>query len=184
MISFKALTEENKVDTVMLLSEGLSWDAASYLAEIADGLVADNTGAEFALSVSSSCALIRIFDMGRYYFAFPYALDGDADVATAIDEVCEYTMREEIPLVFTDVPSDSLSSLVGFRHIDIDAEDKMCETYRVRIKTECEIASEIPSAAWGRVELNSLSESDIPLYAELCKDENVNKYWYYKNNVF
>ena len=179
MVSFKNVTKDNIENLVGIYSDQLGIDAMSYFSEIVEGLNLDDEDIEYAVSVYENCALIRIFDMGRYLFVFPCELDEDADVVAAIDAVAEYAMREEIPLVFVDTPPSALVCFSGFRHLDIDADDPECESYRVRIKTECELVAEIPQITQGRVTLNSIKEEDISSYARLCKDENVNKCWGY-----
>ncbi len=178
MISFKLLNEENAKEQVSLCAAELGQDAASSFADIIDSLESCDD-VEYAASIAHGCALIRVFDMGRYFFLYPYELVEDASISSAIDSITEYAMREEVPMVFSDVPSDATSSFAGFRHIDMDAEDRRCESYRIRIKTECELASEIPSVKWGRVTLSALEDADATDLAILSKDENVNKYWGY-----
>ena len=179
MISFKVLNGENKSEVINSFSKVLSDEALQTLTEIALGFNTGIEDSEFALSVYSGCALVRVFDMGRYCFLFPYEIEADSDVSASISAIAEYAMREEIPLIFSDVPFDCLSYFRGFRHMDIDAEDIEAESYRVRIKNECDLISSVPSVVRGRVELNEISENDIPDYARLCKDQNVNKYWGY-----
>ncbi len=179
MISFKELNSENQDAICKPFLKDLDEDAASALCELVYGIDTECDDLEYAVSVYKSCLLVRIFDMGRYLFVYPCELSENADVRAAIDAVREYAMREEIPLVFVDTPGYALSQFAGYRHMDIDADDPDCTVYRVRIKTECELISEIPEVKGERVELSALIKEDVPLYAELCRDKNVNKYWGY-----
>lgn len=179
MISFKPITEENLECVISSVAKDVCPAARDNAREILEGLSFDADGVEFAVCIFSNCLLIRIFDMGRYYFSFPYEIGEKADVYAAVEEIRKYTLREEIPLTFVDAPYDTLSIFKGYRHMDIDAEDEDGETYRVKIKTECELLDKIPELTYGRVKLNEISETDVSLYAKLCKDENVNKYWGY-----
>jgi len=179
MISFKVFSRGNSSEVINSLSESLSVEALKTLSEIVVGFDTDNEDLEFALSVYSGCALVRVFDMGKYFFLFPYEIETNANLSSSLSAIAEYAMREEISLTFSDVPYDCLSYFQGFRHMDIDAEDALSETYRIRIKNECELTAEIPTVARGRVELNAILEEDISDYARLCKDKNVNKYWGY-----
>ena len=180
MISFKRLDDGNYEKIAKELSLGLSTNEAVELFSIAESFISsDEEDVEFAISVSFGCALIRVFDMGRYFFMFPYEICDGADVSSAIREIGEYAMREEIPFVLSDVPADRLSALSGFRHFDIDAESEMGDVYRVKFKSECTLLSEIPSLVSGRVTLSEILDSDISDYARLSKDKNVNKYWGY-----
>ena len=179
MISFKILTEENKDGIVSALSKSLSDEERGELCDLIFSFDLSDEDTEIAVCLFSGCALVRVFDMGRYFFLFPFEISEGADICRAILAMGEYAMREEIPFSVCDVPCENLSAFSGFRHMDIDAEDKECTTYRVRIKTECELMEKIPHIVGERVELRELLPEDIPLYAELCKDENVNKYWGY-----
>lgn len=180
MISFKILDNETLNSIVNELSKKLSENEAETLFEIANSLnLGEEEDVEFAISISSGCALFRIFDLGRYFFLFPYELSEHADIASAIEEISEYAMREEIELVFSDVPFSEIYRFSSYRHMDIDAEDPFSQSYRVRIKTECQLCEEIPEESGVRVKLNAIKETDIPLFAKLSKDENVNKYWGY-----
>ncbi len=179
MISFKILTEENADGILSELSADISKEEREELCDFVSSFDLSDEDAEIALSFFSGCALVRIFDMGRYFFLFPTPISQGADLVASIFAIGEYAMREEISLVFCGVPAQKLSLFSGFRHMDVDADDPDCLLYRVRIKTECEFLEEIPGVAGGRVELRELSRADVPLYAELCKDENVNKYWGY-----
>lgn len=179
MISFQLLTQKNKESVISSLSEKLSPKEKEELHSIVSSFDTEDEDVEFALSWFSGCLLVRIFDMGRYLFVFPYEICRSAETELAIGAVSEYAMREEIPLIFTDVPAESLSVFAGFRHMDVDAEDEEGRAYRVRIKTECELLSEIPETTRGRVALNAICEEDIEDYARLCRDKSINKYWGY-----
>ena len=85
--------------------------------------------AEVAISGAFGCLLVRIYDGGEYLFSYPYPLTESADEAGAVEEIALYALREGLPLVFFDVPRDSLPVLLmGFRHADVDAEDEYAET--------------------------------------------------------
>ena len=179
MISFKVITEENMKSIISDLSATIPESEREELLSVARSFDLSDEDAEIAISYYGGCALVRIFDMGRYHFLYPFSLSDDADFSAALLSVAEYAMREEVPLSFCGVPRAELSFFSGFRHMNIDADDEECDSYRVRIKTECELIDEIPQIVGERVELCALSEDDIPLYAELCKDREVNKYWGY-----
>ena len=179
MISFKIITDKNKNGVLMDFSELLSGEEYVELCDFVNSFDLSKQDLEIAISYFSGCALVRIFDMGRYFFLFPIKISRGADLVSAILSIGEYAMREEISLTFCDVSAEELPLFSGFRHIDIDADDAECASYRVRIKTECELIDKIPNITGGRVKLRELLPEDISLYAELCKDKNVNKYWGY-----
>lgn len=179
MISFKILNEDNFDSILLELSVSLSEEEKGEFYDLVSSFDLTDEDLEFAICLFSGCVLVRVFDMGRYFFLFPFEISEGADVKAAISAMGEYAMREEISFAVCDVPTESLSVFSGFRHMDIDAEDEGCTAYRVRIKTECELMDKIPRIVGERVELRELLSDDIPLYAKLCKDENVNKYWGY-----
>ena len=179
MLSFKVISESNTEKALNTFIPELSEDEVVELYEIVESLDYSDDEIEYAVTVSNKCAIIRVFDMGRYMFIFPYELSSEADISIVIDEVCEYAMREEIPLTFTCVPRDYMPMMFKFRHIDCDALDRDGEEFSVRVKTECEMLDEIPSLTLGRVTLSPIFEEDIPLYAALSKNAELNKYWGY-----
>ena len=80
--------------------------------------------------------------------------------------VREYAKREEIPLVYTEVPKEELGELLSkFRHADIDAEDASATTYRVAVKSELALLDKIPTASCGEVSLGEILDGDICEYA-------------------
>ena len=180
MISFSVLNEENIEEVTGEMSKGLSPDEISEVLEISEQLCQnDDPDLEYAVAVSCGCLLVRVFDMGRYSFMFPFGLSEEADFKGAVLNISEYAMREEIGLSFFDVPSECISVFSGYRHINLDAEDADSTSYRVTVKGECELLDEIPEVEVGRVKLNALTENDISKFAELSRDENVNKFWGY-----
>ena len=53
------------------------------------------------------------------------------------------------------------------------------ESFRVRIKTECELLEEIPGLDFEDISLAPLSLEDSESYARLIRDEDTNKFWGY-----
>ena len=179
MISFKIIDADNREEIIKELCSTIPEEAET-VNEIIGGLDLDrDNDIEYGICLFLGCIILRIFDMGRYLFVFPYDICENSNLHRAIEAVGEYAMCEEIPLTFCDVPCECLSFFAGYRHMDIDAEDENGECYRVRIKRESDLIDALPSAEYGRVKLNALCEADIADYASLCKDKNVNKYWGY-----
>lgn len=178
MISFTPFDSESANEISAALSKDLIPECADTVREII--LSTLESDVECAACISDGCLLLRIFDYGRYYFAYPYEICEDADVSSAVDSIVEYAMREELELVFTDVPSEALGALLpAFRHADIDAEDVSASSYRVRVKTECQLMSELPSFSSGELTVNALTEEDIAAYALLCRLPESNEFWSY-----
>lgn len=177
MISFTILDENSREGIVKSIVASMPDADFDYLSDIIDSLLEDD--GEIAVSKSHGCLLIRIFD-GEYSFVYPVELTDDADPDEACDEIRLYAMKEEIPLVFADVPCDSLGVLIsGFRHASIDASAPDCEAYTVRLHTEAALLDEIPTLDFDEITLDALTEGDDSDYARLSKDEETNKFWGY-----
>ena len=177
MISFIPLTCENQ-ETII---SALVFDGADRAdaKELVDSFSCETEDVEFAVCSSHGCALLRVFDMGRYMFIFPIPMCDEADTDMAVLEVRAYAVKEEIPLVFTDVPRDEVGSLVTtFRHTNVDASDGG-DTYRVEAKSECMLLDNVPCIVTEEISLTPLAEHDIPDIARLNRDKEVNKFWGY-----
>jgi RimJ/RimL family protein N-acetyltransferase len=149
-------------------------DATEIMESYTDG------AADAAISGAFGCLLVRICDGGEYLFSYPYPLTESADESGAVEEVALYALREGLPLVFIDVPRESLPILLmGFRHADVDAEDECADTYRVTVKSECALIKKAPEVTYGEVTLRELRDGDKEAYARICLDAENNKYWGY-----
>ncbi len=186
MISFKELNNDNSELLKKTLSESIKAAASEPYDEIhgdisdaIDILLEDESGTEYAVCDFGGFLLVRAFDFGRYYFICPYRLTENARDDEVISELSMYAIREELPLVITEVSPFDMKYFFGYRHLSLDASDPECSSYTVRVQTECELLDEIPEDMEGRVELNEICEADIAAFAALSKDENVNKYWGY-----
>lgn len=177
MLSFKILTEEERDESLSLLSNSLPEADFEYLNEIIDSLIEEE--GEVALASSDGCLLVRLFD-GEYKFICPIALSDGADGIRAIDSLRAYAVKEEIPLVLTDVPAEELGTVAGlFRHTNIDAEDDDRQSYTVRVMSEAALLDAPISVELSDMLLDAITADDDRAYAELCKDKDTNKYWGY-----
>lgn len=177
MLSFKILTEEERDESLSLLSNSLPEADFEYLNEIIDSLIEEE--GEVALAASDGCLLVRLFD-GEYKFICPIALSDGADGIRAIDSLRSYAVKEEIPLVLTDVPAEELGTVAGlFRHANIDTEDDDRQSYTVRVMSEASLLDAPISVELSDMLLDAITADDDRAYAELCKDKDTNKYWGY-----
>lgn len=174
MIKFSDVDEKNKEKLT-----GELFFNGEYALEILNGLDFSDDGVYYAAAYICGCMVIRIFDFGRYMFLYPFEMTEDADIASAILEISEYARREEIGLTFVDAPCSAVSFILslGFLHIDIDCEGD--DSYRIRIKSELELAPKSISVGHSSITLEELCESDIEAYAALCRDEELNRFWGY-----
>ena len=152
------------------------------LSEIVDSFLelALDEDIEVGLTVCHGCVLARIFDMGRYMFVYPIGMADDASEDMAIEEIREYAVREELPLVITDIPEECIGGLaVKFNHTVIDREAGG-ESFRLEARSECALLDgRWPSISFGGVTLSRCGEENTSLLARLNRDADVNKYWGY-----
>lgn len=175
MISFMPLSDEGDVRSYLC---GLLGGSCDGLDDIISQFTPDDD-TEPAFSAYGGCILPRIYD-GEYLFAYPIALTDSADILGAVRAVADYTVREEIPLVFFDVPCEDVGALVSaFRHCDIDAEDIERSTYTVRVKSECAMLDEPPSSEYDGITLDAIGDADLGYYGYLCSDPDTNRFWGY-----
>lgn len=114
----------------------------------------------------------RIFTDSGYSFSYTTKEDALA--------VRDYAVKEEVPLVYTDVPREALSELAGlFRHSRIDAISASGAFYRVAVESECDLFAEIDEITSGELSLTEIYDSDKEEYARLSRDLEGLRYWGY-----
>ena len=178
MLSFKIITEENKDEVIDVLTVGIEDADLEYISEIADSLLEDSDS-EYALSFAHGCLLVRIFS-DQYSFIYPIAACSEADESLAAYLIREYAVKEEIPLIYTDVPKEELGSLIPlFRHANFDAQDPDGECFIVKIMSEAALLEDFPTFDFVEISLDKIDERDDSLYAALCRDEETNAFWGY-----
>ena len=181
MISFTLLTEKNKDS---LLSEIFDKNPTADRVYVSDIVTlhaeCDEEDVEYAISHSNGCLLIRMYE-DEYSFVYPVPFTDDADPTSAVLEIRAYAVKEEIPLVFYDVPRDAIGSLVtNFRHANIDSADPRSLFYTVRVMSEVQMLEEIPSYAGSfDLKLTPFTPADDENYMRLCTDAESNRYWGY-----
>ena len=180
MISFKILSEDivsSLIDEIMMASPDADLDLAKDNLEM---LLNDGGDGEYAVTHAHGCLLVRIFD-GEYCFMYPLPLCDWSDQTKAADEIRAYAVKEEIPLVYIDVPSYMLGDLLPiFRHANIDSSDPDNGFYTVRVMSEAALLDEMPGCEGDNgVSVDPLTPDDDEIYSRLCKDAETNKYWGY-----
>lgn len=177
MISFQPLTPEREREIIDSIFAKIPEADADEIEEILSSFC--DCACEVAVSTSHGCILLRIFD-GEYLFPYPIALTDTADEVAASDEIRLYSVKEEIPLTFIDVPSESLGELLTlFRHASAEDYDEERDAYTARVMSEAALLDEIPSVSLDGITLDALTESNKEDYARLCRDEETNRYWGY-----
>lgn len=149
----------------------------SILSSIAEALDCDS---EIAFSLIHGCLLVRVREWGRYSFLYPFATREGANEREALFAIERYAIREELPLIISDIPSEMLGDVIrGYRHVDVDAMDAVCESYSISVKTECMLAERLPNAEFDGVELGELTDADIADYARLSRDRKTGEFFGY-----
>ncbi len=137
----------------------------------------DENECEFGFALFGRLLLVRIYDGEVYSFVYPIALSDGQDEREALTEIGRYAVREEIPLVFCDVPYECIETVEGlFRFTKTYRDGESCV---IEVLNELMCAEDIPHLSDGVVTLSPLSAEDIPDYARLCRDAQLNKYWGY-----
>lgn len=179
MISFKLLAQTS---TEALLCD-IGEDAdAEYLGDILASFreLEAEGGTEVGVCLCRDCLLVRICSEGEYMFIYPIRLCDGADAQGACREIAAYSMRELIPLRFTDVPREELAELGGiFPHMDARAYDDDDDTFFVGIRNESDKVESDETFTFEDITLDFLRESDGADYAALCSDSVLNRYWGY-----
>ena len=138
MIKFEILCAEGAESFICGAKNAHGFDGEE-LSEIVSSFLdlASDEDIEVGLTVSHKCILARIFDMGRYMFVYPIEMCEESDALSAVEDLREYAVREEIPLVITDIPEECLGDIaVRFSHTVIDREAGG-ESFRLEARSEC-----------------------------------------------
>lgn len=180
MISFKILTTESKESLLREISDSTPGADIVFASDNMTLLLEDEDETEYAVTHAHGCLLIRIFD-GEYCFIYPLSLCDGADTLRAADEIRAYAVKEEIPLVYIDVPKGALGGLLPmFRHANIDSADPKNRFFTVRVMSEAALLDEMPGyVGFFGVAVSPLTPEDDEIYARLCKDADTNKFWGY-----
>ena len=181
MIKFTVLTKENAEGLIESISKSqgaTSYDVRKIVLSFLE-MIGEDPDVEVGVCSALGCILVRIFDMGRYMFPYPIAAVDGADVFGAAELIREYAVREEIGLVYTDVPREYLGGLVSSLCHTVADIEAGGESYRVEAQSECSLLERIPELSYGKISLTPILERDIALSAQLNRDAEINKYWGY-----
>lgn len=137
-----------------------------------------------AAAYGDNILYVKIYDGERYVFPLPFMLTDDCDMHRACLLLSKYTIREMIPLIITDVPREDLDFICGiFPHIDAWCYAEDDDSFVVKVNSECDMLEDVPMLESDGIRLNEILDSDKELYAELCRDRELNKYWGYDVDV-
>ncbi len=178
MISFKSTGDMKPVEIARELS-AQSPELEDEISEIVGSFSDFFDSCEFGFCLFSKLLLVRIYDGESYAFVYPIALTDGQDEREALSEIGKYAVKEEIPLIFCDVPSECIPALeecFRFTECLFDEEEESCTA---RVLTELQRTPDIPHLSDGTLTLSPITEADIPLFGRLSGDGELNKYWGY-----
>lgn len=181
MISFKILTGDTLDEILSQIFESNPSADKTFASDIVRlFLENEEEDIEYAITSVHGCLLVRVYD-GEYCFIYPTSICHESDPTSACEEIRAYAVKEEIPLVFINVPAAAIGSLVPmFRHVNIDTADEKNRFYTVRVMSELALLDEMPSYIGFRgIGLTPLTPEDDEDYTRLCTDEETGKFWGY-----
>ena len=169
--------EEEKITELLSIPAELSADAGEIILGLFD-FVQDAEAIAFCYL--DEVIYARIYDGERYLFPLPFMLSDDADSEAALVRLAAYSVREMVPLIITDVPREELDFVhTVFPHIDACAYEEDEDTFFVQVNSECDMLTDVPSIEHEGITLDVITDADKDVYAELCRDRDLNKYWGY-----
>ncbi|MBR2611710.1 MAG: GNAT family N-acetyltransferase [Clostridia bacterium] len=181
MIHFLYPDKENRESLLSLC--GTSEQGAVARGLVEELIAEEDDACDIAVCFSHGTFLTRRF-YEEYEFTYPLALCEDADIEGALCAIEEYCKRAELPLIYGDLTDEEQLALKGryrlsrTEEFDISEDDESpMWMYRLRVLTPCEILDTPPTISDGVVTIDALTESDIPRYAALCRDENILAVW-------
>lgn len=169
MLSFQPLDE---TATLPPLPESIAGQAERFRSPEADS----------AFAVCCDCFVMRHFSPFGVLFTFPVPLCAQADISGALEQIEEYALREQVALLFTDVPVNELGTVVSrYRHVRAHATDRKGFFYSVCVERESDGIRTLPSLRddASRTTLSRLTPSDCAEYARLCRDPQILSVWGY-----
>lgn len=155
--------------------------AAEIIVSICSGLGEEMMAAFF---FADDILYARIFDGEKYVFPLPFMLTDDADIKGACLDISRYAVREMIPFIMSDIPREELPLITElFRHVDAVCYEDDDDSFFVKINNECDMLDSFPEISVDGITLDEITDSDKEVYAALCNDSELNKYWGYDARV-
>ena len=152
-------------------------DAGEIIGSITESLDDDMS---VAFAYAAGVLYVRIFDGEKYVFPLPILLTDNADAEMACIALAEYSTREMVPLVITDIPRDELDFLCSvFPHVDACSYSDDEDCFYIKVNNECDMLDDVPTLEMDGITLGELTDADRDRYAQLCRDRDLNKYWGY-----
>lgn len=158
--------------------EGIDRDE---LVEVLDAFrFMEQEGDDVAVCFLSGALFIRIFDADGYHFPLPVALTDGCRAEDTLTLLSEYAVREMVPLVITEVPREEVRSVLDvFPSVDGWTYEDDDDLFILRVMNECSRLCELPARRGDGVALAPIGAKHLSRYAELCRSNDVNRYWGY-----
>lgn len=180
MISFRIYGSDSRDECFSYALSSIEGAEREELSGIFEYLDEVSENFEIGVTAFGGCLLVRIYD-GEYFFAYPIAVTEESDEDAALDSLRLYAIKEEIPFILTDVPSECIESLSKkYSRTELYDEEGDGERFTVRFITECAGISDGDGYTFDNgLSFELPSNKYLPEYARLCRDESVNKFWGY-----
>ena len=173
----QGLCDAERISEYLCVPDCFKTDALEIILGLSESLEEDMS---VAFAYHSDVLYARIFDGEKYVFPLPFMLSEDANAKESCISLAEYAKREMIPLIITDVPRDELSFLCDlFPHVDAYSYEDDEDSFFVKVNNECDMLDSVPRIELDGIVLDEILESDKEIYAELCRDRELNRYWGY-----
>lgn len=179
MLSYKNILETDREELASCFT--LSGEEKEYLFEILDSFTSlAEDGVSVGVTATNGTVSVRIIDEDSCLFVFPIAISDSADTASACLDIAEYARKELVPLTFTDVPREYIGEIGRlFSRLDARAYEDDEDCFFVMVCSECSSLDSFPTYTEGDITLDEIVEDDKEIYASLCRDKELNKWWGY-----
>lgn len=126
---------------------------------------------EACCALSFGCLAVRLeVDEGDYAFYLPEPYKEQADAEAALCALEAYALREELPLVLTDLSAEDCDALrLRYAHAEI-CELPVAGRFLLCVQTEADALDALPTLRGARVTLRAPDPSDAAAYGALCRN--------------
>lgn len=179
MLSYKNILEIDREEFASCFD--ICGEEKEYLFEILDSFISvAEEGVSVGVAPTHATVSVRIIDEDSCLFVYPIPLNDSSDTSGACLDIAEYARKELVPLTFTDVPRESIGELGRlFSRLDARVYDDDEDSFFVMVCSECSLLDSFPTYTDGDITLDEIVESDKEIYASLCSDKELNKWWGY-----
>lgn len=173
--------QKEKIKAALGIPDALADEATEIIIGLSESM---NEETSVAFAYLDEVLYARIYDGEKYVFPLPFMLSERADATGACVNLAAYTTKYMLPLIITDVPREELEFLCSvFPHVDAYTYDEDDDSFFIKVNNECDMLDSVPSIELDGITLDELTDADRDVYASLCSDRELNKYWGYDVDV-